>query len=57
MYVLYFNLFWSCVCKFVIICVYLMNLKFCSKFALLIQYCAGDKIEKNEMGRACGAYA
>ena len=20
------------------------------------QYCAGDKIEKNEMGRACGAY-
>ena len=23
---------------------------------LLTQYCAGDKIEKNEMGRACGAY-
>jgi len=22
----------------------------------LIQYCAGDKIEKNEMGWACGAY-
>ena len=22
----------------------------------LTQYCAGDKIEKNEMGRACGAY-
>ena len=21
---------------------------------LLTQYCAGDKIEKNEMGRACG---
>ena len=20
------------------------------------QYCAGDKIEKNEMGGACGAY-
>jgi hypothetical protein len=20
------------------------------------QYCAGDKIETNEMGRACGAY-
>jgi len=25
-------------------------------FALLTQYCAGDKIEKNEMGWACGAY-
>jgi len=23
---------------------------------LLTQYCAGDKIEKNEMGWACGAY-
>jgi hypothetical protein len=23
---------------------------------LLTQYCAGGKIEKNEMGRACGAY-
>ena len=23
---------------------------------LLAQYCAGDKIEKNEMGWACGAY-
>ena len=23
---------------------------------LLTQYCAGDKIEKNEMGGACGAY-
>jgi len=22
----------------------------------LIQYCAGDQIEKNEMGWACGAY-
>jgi hypothetical protein len=22
----------------------------------LIQYCAGGKIEKNEMGRACGTY-
>ena len=22
----------------------------------LMQYCAGDKIEKNEMGWACGAY-
>jgi hypothetical protein len=49
---MYFNLF----CKFVIICVYLMNLKFCSKFALLTQYCAGDKIEQNEMGGACRAY-
>jgi hypothetical protein len=25
-------------------------------FVLLTQYCAGDKIEKNEMGRACGTY-
>ena len=23
---------------------------------MLTQYCAGDKIEKNEMGWACGAY-
>jgi len=23
---------------------------------LLTQYCAGDKIEKNEIGWACGAY-
>ena len=23
---------------------------------LLTQYCAGDNIEKNEMGWACGAY-
>ena len=27
-----------------------------SKFVILTQYCAGDKIEKNEMGWACGAY-
>jgi len=26
------------------------------EFVLLTQYCAGDKIEKNEMGWACGAY-
>ena len=26
------------------------------KPVLLTQYCAGDKIEKNEMGWACGAY-
>ena len=25
-------------------------------FVLLTRYCAGDKIEKNEMGWACGAY-
>ena len=25
-------------------------------YVLLIQYCAGDTIEKNEMGWACGAY-
>ena len=25
-------------------------------FNLLLLYCAGDKIEKNEMGWACGAY-
>jgi hypothetical protein len=27
-----------------------------SLFVLLTQYYAGDKIEKNEMGRACGTY-
>ena len=27
-----------------------------NKSILLTQYCAGDKIEKNEMGWACGAY-
>jgi len=25
-------------------------------FVLLTQYCAGDKIEKDEIGWACGAY-
>jgi len=25
-------------------------------FVLLTQYCAGDKIEKNEIGWTCGAY-
>jgi len=25
-------------------------------FCILTQYCVGDKIEKNEMGRACSAY-
>ena len=25
-------------------------------YCLLTQYCAGDKIEKNEMGGACGTY-
>ena len=29
---------------------------FLISFLLLTQYCAGDKIEKNEMGWACGAY-
>ena len=24
---------------------------------MLIQYCSGDKIEENEMGGACNAYA
>ena len=27
-----------------------------NRFVLLAQYCAGDKIEKNEMGSVCGAY-
>jgi len=25
-------------------------------FHILTKYCAGDKIEKNEMGGACGTY-
>jgi len=29
---------------------------FFTTFVLLTQYCAGDKIEKIEMGWACGAY-
>ena len=36
----------------------LMSIKFtnfCS-VGLLTQYCAGGKIEKNEVGRACGTY-
>ena len=32
-----------------------INLK-CPWSVLLTQYCAGDKIEKNEMGWACGTY-
>jgi len=27
-----------------------------SSFLFLTQYCAGDKMEKNEMGWACGVY-
>ena len=27
-----------------------------TRSVLLTQYCAGGKIETNEMGRACGAY-
>jgi len=27
-----------------------------NRSVLLTEYCAGGKIEKNEMGRACGAY-
>ena len=27
-----------------------------TEWYLGLQYCAGGKIEKNEMGRACGAY-
>ena len=27
-----------------------------AKLLLLTEYCAGDKIEKNEMGGACGTY-
>ena len=34
----------------------LLNLFTISTYYLLTQYCAGDKIEKNEMGWACGAY-
>ena len=26
------------------------------RFVLLIQYCSGDKIEKNEIGGTCSAY-
>ena len=33
----------------------LIGMKF-RNTVLLIQYCAGGKIEKNEMGGACGAY-
>jgi len=28
----------------------------CSNSVLLTEYCAGGKIEKHEMGGACGAY-
>ena len=28
----------------------------CMRKCILTQYCAGGKIEKNEMGGACGAY-
>ena len=27
-----------------------------TRSVLLTQYCTGDKIEKNEMGGACGTY-
>ena len=41
-------------------CVYVSILKFgyiyIYIYNIYILYCAGDKIEKNEMGWACGAY-
>ena len=36
--------------------IYIMDQNMIKGFVLLTQYCAGDKIEKNEMGWACGAY-
>ena len=38
---------------FSLLCVVLLCL---TLFSLLTEYCAGGKIEKNEMGGACGAY-
>ena len=38
---------------------FLVSIYWKGKLSLVIhltQYCAGDKIEKNEMGWACGAY-
>jgi len=35
---------------------YLCVLYLSQRSVLLTQYCAGGKIETNEMGRACGAY-
>ena len=29
---------------------------YCYEYILLTQYCVGGKIEKNEMGGACGEY-
>jgi hypothetical protein len=34
----------------------LLKLRYFGKEYVTNQYCAGGKIEKNEMGRACGAY-
>ena len=34
-----------------------LNIRYiCPWSVLLTQYCAGDKIEKNEMGWVCGTY-
>jgi hypothetical protein len=33
-----------------------MGMKKAARSVLLTQYCAGGKIETNEIGRACGAY-
>jgi len=35
MFTVYFNLFGSCICKYVIICVHFLNLNFYSKFVPL----------------------
>jgi len=35
---------------------HIVTCKACVIFRLLTEYCAGGKIEKNEMGGACGAY-
>ena len=41
---IYVYVYVLCIYVYVYICV------------LLTQYCTGDKIENNEMGRACGTY-
>jgi len=35
------------------VCIYVNKAKW---FVLLTEYCAGDKIKKNEMGWVCGVY-
>ena len=66
MFPLYSAMYWQDMFSVYYCCIHLVAVPSCCPLVLLLyvlygvrnlaQYCAGGKIEKNEMGGACGAY-